>query len=101
MSPTTSEGDEHGRGIDALADLRGYGDPLGITIESAKRLAMRHRWPRRPGNDGRALVAVPEERIAQAATGNRADDDRGMKPVTSPMLSPVAPLMTAGAMLDV
>ena len=53
------------------------GTALGITTDSAKRLAMRHRWPRRLGNDGRALVAVPEERIAQAATGDRADDDRG------------------------
>ena len=52
------------------------GAALGITTESAKRLAMRHRWPRRPGNDGKALVAVPEERIAQAATGDRADDGR-------------------------
>lgn len=36
---------------------------LGITPDSARRLATRHRWPRRPGNDGRALVAVPEERL--------------------------------------
>ena len=40
---------------------------LGITSESAKRLAMRHKWPRRPGNDGRALVAVPKERLDEAA----------------------------------
>ena len=57
------------------------GVALGITSESAKRLAMRHKWPRRPGNDGRALVAVPEERLqeAQAAAGDvmedNADDD--------------------------
>ncbi len=43
------------------------GAALGITTESAKRLAMRHKWPRRPGNDGRALVAVPEERLEEAA----------------------------------
>ena len=43
------------------------GVALGITSESAKRLAMRHKWPRRPGNDGRALVAVPEERLEEAA----------------------------------
>ena len=58
------------------------GVALGITTESAKRLAMRHKWPRRPGNDGRALVAVPEERLEEAAqavpgdiTGDNADDD--------------------------
>ena len=53
------------------------GVALGITSESAKRLAMRHKWPRRPGNDGRALVAVPEERlqeVAQVATGDVTGD---------------------------
>ena len=43
------------------------GVALGITSESAKRLAMRHKWPRRPGNDGRAVVAVLEERLGEAA----------------------------------
>ena len=58
------------------------GVALGITSESAKRLAMRHKWPRRPGNDGRALVAVPEERLEEAAqalasgsTADGTDDD--------------------------
>ncbi len=58
------------------------GAALGITTESAKRLAMRHKWPRRPGNDGRALVAVPEERLEEAAQlvrgdaiGDGTDDD--------------------------
>ena len=58
------------------------GAALGITTESAKRLAMRHKWPRRPGNDGRALVAVPEERLEEAAQavpgdaiGNGTDND--------------------------
>ena len=58
------------------------GAALGITSESAKRLAMRHKWPRRPGNDGRALVAVPEERLEEAAqaiasgsTAGGTDDD--------------------------
>ena len=35
------------------------GEMLGIERLSAKRLAMRHRWPRRAGNDGAARVAVP------------------------------------------
>ncbi len=38
-------------------------EALNITPDSARRLATRHKWPRRPGNDGRALVAVPEERL--------------------------------------
>jgi hypothetical protein len=50
---------------------------LGITAESAKRLAMRRKWPRRPGNDGRALVAVPEDRITDAATHGALDEATG------------------------
>lgn len=38
-------------------------EALGITPDSARRLATRHKWARRPGNDGRALVAVPQERL--------------------------------------
>ncbi|MGI3901662.1 MAG: hypothetical protein ACRYGP_23000 [Janthinobacterium lividum] len=38
-------------------------EALNITPDSARRLATRHKWPRRPGNDGRALVAIPEERL--------------------------------------
>ncbi len=56
-------------------------DALAITPDSARRLATRHKWPRRPGNDGRALVAVPEERLerpqeprAEAAPDDAADD---------------------------
>ena len=50
---------------------------LSITPESAKRLAMRRKWPRRQGNDGRALVAVPEDRIADAATHGTLDEATG------------------------
>lgn len=38
-------------------------EALGITPDSARRLAARHGWPRRPGNDGHALVAVPDDRL--------------------------------------
>jgi hypothetical protein len=31
----------------------------GISVRSAQRLVLRHRWPRRPGNDGTARVGVP------------------------------------------
>lgn len=55
-------------------------EALNITPDSARRLATRHRWPRRPGNDGRALVAVPAERLerpheprADAAPDDGAD----------------------------
>jgi hypothetical protein len=38
---------------------------LGITPDSARRLVSRKKWPRKTGNDGRALIAVPAERLAQ------------------------------------
>jgi hypothetical protein len=34
---------------------------LGIARESARQLVKRKRWPRRPGNDGRARICVPED----------------------------------------
>jgi hypothetical protein len=37
-----------------LAELR------GITKKAAIRMTQRHRWRRQPGNDGTALVSVPE-----------------------------------------
>jgi len=36
---------------------------MGLTRGSAKVLARTKRWPRRPGNDGRARISVPEEEI--------------------------------------
>ena len=58
--------DGMGDGSTRWLSYEDMGLALGITSESAKRLAMRHKWPRRPGNDGRALVAVPEERLQEA-----------------------------------
>src|SRR5689334_20256546 len=31
----------------------------GVSIAAARRLTLRHRWPKRPGNDGQARVTVP------------------------------------------
>jgi hypothetical protein len=36
---------------------------LGIHRESARQLAIRKRWGRRKGNDGRARVGVPEDAL--------------------------------------
>jgi len=50
---------------------------LGITAASAKRLAIRRGWPKQPGNDGRARVAVPVERLLRPTpiTDDDASDD--------------------------
>lgn len=60
----------------SYADLA---EALGITPASAKRLAQRRRWPKQPGNDGRARVIVPVERLErrQVVAGDVTDDDAG------------------------
>jgi hypothetical protein len=40
-------------------------EALKITPASANKLARRKRWPRIPGNDGKARVAVPEEALVR------------------------------------
>jgi vacuolar-type H+-ATPase subunit I/STV1 len=42
---------------------------LGIERESARQLAIRKRWARQRGNDGKARVGVPEEEL-QARTAD-------------------------------
>jgi hypothetical protein len=38
-------------------------EALRITPASANKLARRRRWPRVPGNDGKARVSVPEDAL--------------------------------------
>jgi hypothetical protein len=40
-------------------------EALKITPASANKLARRKRWPRVPGNDGKARVSVPEEALVR------------------------------------
>jgi hypothetical protein len=41
------------------------GELLKITPASANKLARRRRWPRVPGNDGKARVSVPEDALVR------------------------------------
>ena len=52
-------------------------DALGIAPASAKRLAIRRGWQKTPGNDGKARVAVPVERleIERRPTSDSPSDD--------------------------
>jgi hypothetical protein len=53
------------------------GEALGITADSAKRLARRRGWTKQPGNDGRARVSVPVERLVpRAVPEDDPEDDR-------------------------
>jgi regulator of protease activity HflC (stomatin/prohibitin superfamily) len=49
---------------------------LGIERESARQLAIRKRWTRQRGNDGKARVAVPDEALPSLAPA----DDTGHDP---------------------
>src|SRR5215213_377587 len=49
---------------------------LGIKPESFKRRALERRWPRKQGNNGRALVAVPGE-VFSEATGENTREATG------------------------
>jgi hypothetical protein len=62
--------DTPGAGPDIMADTEtrwlGYDEiakALGIAPASARRLVARRQWPRKPGNDGRALIAIPLDRL--------------------------------------
>jgi hypothetical protein len=54
---------------------------LGITPASANKLARRKRWPRVPGNDGKARVSVPEEALVRR-------DSPPASPLDVPPVSP-------------
>lgn len=58
---------------------------LGIARESARQLAIRKRWPRQKGNDGRARIGVPEDEFTA-----RTSDDTGPATASSPSLAPPA-----------
>lgn len=57
---------------------------LGIARASAERRALRRKWPRRPGNDGKARVGVPLSVLLEGKDGrqdNTPDDSPGVSPV--------------------
>ena len=57
------------------------GEILKITPASANKLARRKRWPRVPGNDGKARVSVPEDALVR----------RDSPPDSPPDVPPVSP----------
>lgn len=52
-------------------------EALGITPASAKRLAIRRGWPKQLGNDGKARVMVPLERLERPVPDDTTSDDAG------------------------
>jgi hypothetical protein len=51
------------------------GEHLGIEPASAKRLALRRKWAKTIGNDGRSRVTVPLDELPERAAGDDAGDD--------------------------
>src|SRR3954452_1873899 len=52
-------------------------EKLGITVASARRLVLRRHWMKTRGNDGRAVIQVPEEFLQRRydAREDSPDDD--------------------------
>src|SRR5215212_2612055 len=48
----------------------------GITQAAAKRMALRHRWPKQIGNDGLSRVSVPASALVRL--GSDASDNTGV-----------------------
>jgi hypothetical protein len=67
-------------------------EALKITPASANKLARRKRWPRVPGNDGKARVSVPEEALVRR--DSPPDSPLDVPPV-SPQVSPLDNLIKA------
>lgn len=70
----------------------GLAEALGINPDSARRLVARRRWPKKPGNDGRALIAVPLERLPPDNPSDVAPD---ITEDTPPDITPVVPPNTS------
>jgi hypothetical protein len=81
---------------------------MHLTKESAKVLTRKKRWPRRPGNDGRARIGVPEEAIEarreSSREGSREKDPQSPRErdpeSTSPDLEEVLALRVLCARLE-
>jgi hypothetical protein len=71
---------------------------LGITPDSARRLVARKKWPRRAGNDGKARIGVPAERIPDKPPvilpDDSADDGSGDTPDIRDDIAPVTKVLT-------
>src|SRR3954451_14713225 len=52
----------------------------GITLAAARRMTLRHKWPKQVGNDGLTRVSVPASalgRVERVSTGDPPGIDTG------------------------
>jgi hypothetical protein len=66
----------------------------GISITSARRLVLRHRWPRQIGNDGIVRVTVPLTALAK--TDAPGDRDTVTDPTAAPLTESTKQVETVG-----
>jgi len=52
---------------------RDLADRLGVSVEAARRRALRGKWRRQPGNDGMTRVMPPDDWRPQGAPDVKAD----------------------------
>jgi hypothetical protein len=71
----------------------------GISKRSAMRLALRHRWPRRRGNDGMARVGVPTGGDKPPERQSERQPERQTAPDDAVTVRAIAALETAVATL--
>jgi hypothetical protein len=67
----------------------------GISLGSARRLVLRHRWPRQTGNDGLVRVTVPLTAI------KKSGGSAGKGEATRPLSDPTSVAVTAGAVAPI
>ena len=67
---------------------------LGVSLEAARRRAIRGKWPRMPGNDGRTRVQVPDELHPLRTPDVRGTESEAVSEVVSALKSHIETLKT-------
>ena len=65
---------------------------LGVSLEAARRRAIRGKWPRMPGNDGRTRVQVPDELHPLRTPDVRGTESEAVSEVVSALKSHIETL---------
>lgn len=63
---------------------------LRIAPDSARRLVARRKWTRRPGNDGRARIAVPIDKLQLVTSDSPPDSPPDIRPHAIPDSPPTS-----------
>ncbi len=64
---------------------------LGISVPSARRLVQRRRWSKTVGNDGKAVIQVPDDSLAQRDGDKHPRDEDSGQPEDATTVRETAP----------